>query len=73
MTREEIIKLIEENTTAKYTRVEQIPMGISLHFSITETSKEEMLNTFGRDFDVYENNEGLFFVTNGTKLEKLSV
>lgn len=32
-----------------------------------------MIKRFGRDFNRYEGNEALFFVTNGVSLKKLNV
>jgi len=77
MTTQEIINILEnENLTLKLASIENIPMGRSIHFKYS-CSKEElsknMLEKFGRDFNIYNNDEVYFFVTNGTKLEKLNV
>lgn len=73
----EIISILEnEDLTLKYKRIESIPMGRSIHFSFTCSKEElskEMLKRFGRDFNIYENNEAVFINTNGVKLEKLKV
>lgn len=77
MATQEIINILEnENLTLKFVSIENIPMGRSIHFKYS-CSKEElsknMLEKFGRDFNIYNNDEVYFFVTNGTKLEKLNV
>lgn len=76
MTTYEIINILEnEGLTLKYKRIENIPMGCSIHFSFTlpkEELSKEMIKRFGRDFDIYEGNEAMFFVTNGTKLTKIT-
>lgn len=73
----EIISILEnEGLTLKYKRIESIPMGRSIHFSFTCSKEElskEMLKRFGRDFNIYENNEAVFINTNSVKLEKLKV
>lgn len=51
-------------------------MGESIHFTFTAPKEEiskEMIKRFGRDFNRYEGNEALFFVTNGVSLKKLNV
>lgn len=76
MTTYEIINILEnEGLTLKYKRIENIPMGRSIHFSFTlpkEELSKEMIKRFGRDFDIYEGDEASFFVTNGTKLTKIT-
>lgn len=72
MTTQEIINILEnENLTLKLVSIENIPMGCSIHFKYN-CSKEElsknMLEKFGRDFNIYNNDEVYFFVTNRTKL-----
>ena len=77
MTTQEIINILEnEKLPIKYTKTESIPMGRSIHFkyacSKDELSKK-MLEKFGRDFNIYNNDEVCFFITNGTKLIKLNI
>ena len=76
MSTDEIISILEnEGLTLKYKKTESIPMGRSIHFSFTCTKEElskEMMKRFGRDFNIYENNEVIFFNTNGVRLEKLN-
>lgn len=77
MTTQEIINILEnENLTLKLASIENIPMGRSIHFKYN-CSKEElsknMLEKFGRDFNIYNNDEVYFFVTNGTKLDKRKI
>ncbi len=75
MNTEEIISILEnEGLSLKYKKAEQIPMGRSIHFSYTipkEELSKEMIKRFGRDFNVYENNEAIFINTNGVELKKL--
>lgn len=73
----EIISILEnEQLTLKYKNIQNIPMGESIHFTFTAPKEEiskEMIKRFGRDFNRYEGNEALFFVTNGVSLKKLNV
>lgn len=73
----EIINILEnEQLTLKYKNIQNIPMGESIHFTFTASKEEiskEMIKRFGRDFNRYEGNEALFFVTNGVSLKKLNV
>lgn len=73
----EIINTLEnEGITLKFKRIENIPNGRSIHFSYTISKEElskEMIKRFGRDFNIYENNEALFFITNGVSLTKLNI
>jgi len=75
MNTEEIISILEnEGLSLKYKKAEQIPMGRSIHFSYTipkEELSKEMIKRFGRDFNIYENNEVIFINTNGVELKKL--
>lgn len=75
MNTEEIISILEnENLTLKFKKVENIPMGRSIHFSFScpkEELSKEMLKRFGRDFNKYEGNEVLFLNTNGVILKKI--
>ena len=72
----EIINILEnENLTLKFRKIENIPMGRSIHFfscSKEELSKE-MIKRFGRDFNKYDDNEVLFINTNGVNLEKINI
>lgn len=73
----EIINILEnEQLTLKYKNIQNIPMGESIHFTFTAPKEEiskEMIKRFERDFNRYEGNEALFFVTNGVSLKKLNV
>ena len=61
----EIINILEnENLTLKFRKIENIPMGRSIHFSFScpkEELSKEMIKRFGRDFNKYDGNEVLFF------------
>ena len=73
MSTKEIIDILEnEQLTLKYKNIQNIPMGESIHFTFTAPKEEiskEMIKRFGRDFNRYEGNEALFFVTNGEKIK----
>ena len=75
MNTEEIISILEnENLTLKFKKVENIPMGRSIHFSFScpkEELSKETIKRFGRDFNKYECNEALFINTNGVILIKI--
>lgn len=77
MSTKELINILEnEQLTLKYKNIQNIPMGESIHFTFTAPKEEiskEMIKRFGRDFNRYEGNEALFFVTNGVSLKKLNV
>ena len=77
MSTTEIINILEnENLTLKCKCIQNIPMGRSIHFTFTAPREEiskEMVKRFGRDFNRYEGNEALFFVTNGVSLTKINV
>ena len=72
----EIINILEnENLTLKFRKIENIPMGRSIHFSFSCSKEElskEMIKRFGRDFNKYDGSEVLFINTNGVNLEKIS-
>ena len=72
----EIINILEnENLTLKFKKIENIPMGRSIHFSSSCSKEElskEMIKRFRRDFNKYDGNEVLFINTNGVNLEKIS-
>ena len=84
----EIINILEnENLTLKFRKIENIPMGRSIHFSfscpkespllntlesVKEELSKEMIKRFGRDFNKYDGNEVLFINTNGVNLKKIS-
>ena len=77
MSTNEIINILEnEDLTLKHKTTQSIPMGRSIHFTFTlpkEEVSKEMIKRFGRDFNRYEGNEALFFVTNGVSLTKIKV
>lgn len=70
----EIINILEnEDLTLKFRKIENIPMGRSIHFFCPkEELSKEMIKRFGRDFNKYDGNEVLFINTNGVNLEKIS-
>ena len=74
----EIINILEnENLTLKFRKIENIPMGRSIHFSFSfscskEELSKEMIKRFGRDFNKYDGSEVLFINTNGVNLKKIS-
>ena len=73
----EIINILEnENLTLKFRKIENIPMGRSIHFSFScpkEELSKEMIKRFGRDFNKYDGNEVLFINTNGVNLKKINI
>ena len=77
MSTKEIINILEnEQLTLKYKNIQNIPMGESIHFTFTAPKEEiskEMIKRYARDFNRYEGNESLFFVTNSIKIKKLNV
>lgn len=77
MNTEKIISILEnENLTLKFEKVENIPMGRSIHFSFScpkEELSKEMIKRFGRDFNRYDDNEALFINTNGVSLKKINI
>ena len=75
----EIINILEnENLTLKFRKIENIPMGCSIHFSFSfsclkEELSKEMIKRFGRDFNKYDGSEVLFINTNGVNLKKINI
>lgn len=79
MTSNEIVNILEnkifDGFEVKYKKYQNIPMGRSLHFTVTpNVSKEivdkQMIEKFGRSFNSFDGIDYLFIITNGTKLER---
>lgn len=79
MTSNEIVNILEneifDGFEVKYKEYQSVPMGRSLHFTVTpniskETVDKQMIEKFGRSFNSFDGTDYLFIVTNGTKLER---